>query len=231
MTGILRTILHPVKRRAPGLISVVGALGLFCLVIRFLLPGYPRTEGLTPMALTRPVPPGATPSQRALWEGQQWRRQALLAAESEREAREACDPDPLTCVEREASRRWRLIAADRNGHLARASAAALRAAALARTPRDAYRAAALLAGLACYAGHHDEELRHARRLVEMAPRQPTAWLALRRAARCTGREALDRQANAKMAALAVPVTLRYRESPPRRDPWAEEPPVLAGDDF
>jgi hypothetical protein len=189
---------------------VTGLLGLCLLAVPLfrLLYTQPGVAPLTQTAMRRPPPPGCTPSKRALWEAQRWRLQAFLAADDEREAHEACDPDPITSVDREAGRRRRLIALDRFGYLARAQVAARRAAALARTPAEAYRAAALLARLECYAGYHQAELLQARRLISLAPREPLSWLALRRAARCNGLEALVRRADAKMVSLAEPVVTR-----------------------
>jgi hypothetical protein len=214
-----------------GIGWISAALGLCLLTvlsIRFVSPRSAETP-LIPTALRRPLPPGATPAARALWEAQGWRLQAFLAADAEREALEASDPGPLTSVEREASRRRRLIAADRAGHLARARDAARRSAALARTPDEVTRAAALRARLECYAGHHQVELQQARRLVKLAPRMPESWMALRRAGRCAGQEALVRQADAKMAALAGPVAMRYPPAAFRHDGWDMETPALAYD--
>jgi hypothetical protein len=190
----------------PDIGLVLGALGACLLTILMIRLMFTRTAvtPLTHTAMRRRPPPGATPSGRAVWDAQGWCLQAFLIADAEREAQEAADPDPLTSVEREPSRRRRLIAEDGRGYLARARIAARRAAALARTPGEAARAAALQARLECYAGHHEAELEQARRLVALAPRDPAAWMALRRAGRCLGREALVRQADAKMAALAEP---------------------------
>jgi hypothetical protein len=205
--------------------AVLGLCLLIVLSIRFVSPRSAEAP-LIPTALRRPLPPGATPAARALWEAQGWRLQAFLAADAEREALEASDPGPLTSVEREASRRRRLIAADRGGYLDRARDAARRSAALARTPDEAARAAALLARLECYAGQHAAELRQARRLVKLAPRKPEFWLALRRASRCVGQEALVRQADSKLASLAAPVAMRYPPAAFRHDGWDIETPAL-----
>ena len=224
------------KRRSEhrsGIGPVSGALGLCLLTVPLSRLMFTQNAVAPPIrtAMRRPLPPGATPSGQALWEAQGWRLQAFLDADSEREAQEASDPDPLTSVDREASRRRRLIARDRCGYLARARIAARQAAALARTPDEAARAAALRARLECYAGHHDAELPQARRLVALAPRKQVAWMTLRRAGRCVGQETLVREANTKMSALGKPVVMRYSAAAFRRDGWDVDMPALAHDEW
>jgi hypothetical protein len=208
-------------------IQITGALGLCLLgapLLRLVYPG-PGVASLTQTAARRPPPPGYTPSKRALWEAQGWRLQAFLAADDEREAHEACDPSPITSVDREPGRRRWLIARDRYGYLRRARDAARGAVTLARTPAEAYHAAALLARLECYAGHHQAELEQARRLVVLAPRKQQSWMELRRAARCNALETLARQADAAMANLAEPVVMRYPVSSLRRDGLQIDTPI------
>jgi hypothetical protein len=199
--------------------AVTGVLGLCLLSVPVLRLAYLRSRASSPPGATflMPLPPRSTPADRALREAQEWRLQAMWVADQEREAQEACDPDPITSVDREAERRRRLIARDRCGYLGRARSAAQQAAALARTPAETYRAAALLARLECYTGHHQEELRQARRLVTLAPWNPRSWMALRRAARCNGLGTLARRADAQMSALAEPVVIRYPDPSLRRD--------------
>jgi hypothetical protein len=193
------------------LIPVTGFLGLCLLAVPLLRLVYtqPRVSSPTQTAMPRPPPSHSTVSKQALWVAQGWRLQAFLAADDEREAHEACDPDPTTSVDREAARRRWLLARDRYGYLRRARVAARRAVVLARTPAEAYRATALVARLECYAGHHQAELERARRLVVLAPRQPLSWMALRRAARCNGLAVPARQADAEIALLAEPAVTRY----------------------
>src|SRR4051794_33528686 len=97
-----------------GLRLGLGVLGLCLLVTPVLCVLYaqPEVATLTETAMRRPVPPGRSPSKRALWEAQGWRLRAFLAADKEREVQEAVDPDPITSVDREAWRRRRLIARD-----------------------------------------------------------------------------------------------------------------------
>jgi hypothetical protein len=215
-------------RHHPHVIAIVSrALGL-CL-LGLLLLRLTVTESATPSLtrtlMQRSLPSGATPSERAVWEAQGWRLQAFLVADDEREVEEATDPGPLSSVEREASRRRRLIEEDRAGHLARALSAARRAAALARTPDEAARSAALRARLECYAGDHASELAQARRLVALAPGTEQAWMALRRAGRCMADEALVREAAAKLDVMAEPKVARDPTSAFSHDNIDDEPPT------
>ena len=52
---------------------------------------------------------------------------------------------------------------------------------------ETYEATLWLALIECDVADHKAELRHARRLVALQPRNPNSWGALRRAARCNGR--------------------------------------------
>jgi hypothetical protein len=134
-------------------------------------------------------------------------------------------------VEREAGRRRRLLAQDRRGYLARARAAARRAAALARTPEEAARSAGVRARLECYAGQHEAELQQARRLVALTPRKPIAWMAIRRAGQCMGQRTLVRQADANLAVLTDPVVIRYPPEAFSRDAMEEAVPALVHDEW
>jgi hypothetical protein len=221
----MRLVGRWLKARKLGLWLVPGAVGLLLLAVALcrLLYVQPGVSSVTRTAMRRPLPRRATPSMRALWEAQQWRLQAFLAADDGRKAEEASDPDPIPGGDREAGRRRRLIVRDDRGYLARARSAARQALTLARTPTELIRATALLARLECNAGHHAAELEQARRLVALAPRKPLAWMALRRAARCNGLEALTKQADTKMEALAEPVAGRSPPSELRREREGREP--------
>jgi hypothetical protein len=131
-----------------------------------------------------PVPP-RDPCERTLREAREWQLRAVRSVNEEREALEADASAPVPGDIREAQ--WRkLMARDHSGYLRRARAAAQRAAALARTPEEEYHTTLLLTRLECYAGHHAQELRLARRLVELQPDGESAMQALRRAEACNG---------------------------------------------
>jgi tetratricopeptide (TPR) repeat protein len=179
--------------RSAGRSRLLGALGLCLLstpLLRLGLPQAPgRARGEMPSSaylLTSRTPrPGRSPADQALWEARGWRGRALLETNQQREALEAWDPEAMESVKAEV---WRLqqMACDRSGHLRRARAAAQRGAALARTPLEAYRAAEYLARIEHEAGDHQAELRHAQRLIALAPRNPGSIILLRRAAICNG---------------------------------------------
>jgi hypothetical protein len=114
------------------------------------------------------------------------------------------DPQAGDVVDAAARRAWaEEIAEDRGGFLRRAMTAARRAAALARTPEEEYRVTARMALLQCNVGHHEAELRLARRLVELRPEYETSFLWLRRAARCTGRKSLEERADRRLQILRI----------------------------
>ena len=89
-------------------------------------------------------------------------------------------PDETRGADVEGWRR-RLMARDRTGDVGRALAAAREAASLARTPDEEYRAREWLVLIECDAGDHREELRQARRLVNLQPQNENSWTSLRRA--------------------------------------------------
>lgn len=115
-----------------------------------------------------------------------WRRAtARDAIQPDLDAADAADPEGLDGAATEALRR-ELMARDRCGELARASAAAQRAATLSRTPVERYRASELLVQIDCNAGRHRQELQEARKLVELRPRSLRALAVLRKAEVCNG---------------------------------------------
>jgi hypothetical protein len=127
-----------------------------------------------------------------------WLR-AVVAVTPELEALEEKNSD-----NRYPSDLWRrqLMSRDRTGDLKQAWAAVQRAQTLARTPVDHYHVTVWLAKLACDRGHHQEELKYARRLIALQPRNHTSWGALMRAAECNGLERLAQAARAKVKALS-----------------------------
>jgi hypothetical protein len=127
--------------------------------------------------------------------------QAQNAVKREREAQlEAVSHEAAEAMDTEEWRRL-LGARDPGGHLRRARAAALDGLALARTRQEEYRARVWLVLIECDAGRHRAELRHARRLMKLNPRNELSLISLRHAARCNNHEALARQATAALVAL------------------------------
>jgi hypothetical protein len=109
-----------------------------------------------------------------------------------REREELEDWDPVaTAGPMEGIRRAHL-AQDRTGDMRRARAAARQATASARTTREAYAAASLLQLIERDLGNRPAELKEARKLVALAPRD--WWLrdALRSASACDGPVGIQR---------------------------------------
>jgi hypothetical protein len=171
--------------RLTSKMHAIGTLGISLMsVLLTVLGGKAPREG-RPMLPLEPPPsrfPGS-PSEEAR-RGARWARlRAEHAANLDREALEAWDPDGAEGIKAEP---WRLqlMTADRTGDLARARRGAHRAAALARTPEEAASAAELLALIEHDTGHHDDELLQARRLVRLRPRELSARSLLHRAEQC-----------------------------------------------
>jgi hypothetical protein len=122
---------------------------------------------------------------QALWEARGWRVMAGQAANGERERLDAWDPEALTGAQWEE---WRLqtLARDPHGHLQRARAALIRAAAAARCCEETVRVMTLRALVEHEAGDHREQLQQARALAKLAPRGDVTEITLCRAAACNG---------------------------------------------
>jgi hypothetical protein len=189
------------NKRATKQVPTTEAFGLGLLSIPLLCLMWSRPAALQiPLsACVVPGPPRCSPSERARRDGWQYRIQARLAMNQEREALEAWDPAGTLDLDREVWRRQMLLL-DRGGHLHRARTAARQAAALARTPGETYRAALLLAYLECDAGDHAAELQQARRMMTLRPHCKASLGALWHAARCNG---LPPRARRAMTALRV----------------------------
>jgi hypothetical protein len=144
-----------------------------------------------------------SPAAGALRTAQRFRMRAQRAVNLEREALEAAAPAMTDAVDQEA---WRqqLIARDPDGNLRAARAAAQRSAELARTPREAYRASLLLARINGDLGDRPEELRHARTLVRLSPKNPLSLMYLRQAAEHNRLRPLARWASARLHTLVEP---------------------------
>jgi hypothetical protein len=132
------------------------------------------------------------------------------------EAMAEWDPQAGDVVDEAARRGWEEeMALDKGGYLRRAVAAVQRAASLARTPEEEYRVTARMALLQCNMGHHDVELRLARRLTKLEPRNELSFLWLRRAARCTGEKPLEEWADRHLTRLRSTAAQQGpRPSPP-----------------
>jgi hypothetical protein len=196
----------------PGQFTALVGLGLLCLpLMRLVSTRAPAAvvPATAPTASARPK----SPFEAALRAALQDRTRAKIAVSRELEALAAWDPEGMMDINEEPLRLQRMVA--HQSELSQARAAAGRAAALARTPQEEYRAAELLVLVEHESGHHAAELRHALNLVELQPRRRQAWMILRRAAKCNGRESLVRQADEMLQALDVstPMTpIREMES-------------------
>jgi hypothetical protein len=113
---------------------------------------------------------------------------------------ESIPPDEARRIDNEGWRR-RLMAQDRTGELGRALIAAREAVNLAWGPVEEYQAREWLALMDCDAGQHQDELRQARRLVKLEPRNLVSLTSLRRAAECNHLWALARDVDAQLEPL------------------------------
>jgi hypothetical protein len=113
---------------------------------------------------------------------QEWAR-ARTAAARELEEELSANPE-LPDIEGTDARRRLLMLRDVTGGLGRARQLAWAAAARAHTTPDYCRAVALLVLLECDAGHHQIELRLARRLMVLEPHRQRSRDALRHALVC-----------------------------------------------
>lgn len=184
------------KRTLAWLVFGIGWLGL-TLAPR-PAPRSPRPATLPPLPRAVRRVSSRTPSAQALWQARWYRTRAIQAANEARyPVLESVSPEMSRAIDTEAWRRG-LMAADRTGDLRRALAAGREAVAQARTPDEEYQAREWLALIAGDAGRPQEELRQARRLVQLKPGDEASLLALRRAAECNGLWALARQARAAL---------------------------------
>jgi hypothetical protein len=188
------------RPRSRWLVPLTAGLGL-CLLVLAIRPraAHRPPERLLPISPQRYAPaPPRTPCERALREARSWLLRAVQQVNEEREALEAAAPGPVPGDVQEAW--WRqLMVRDRSGALHRARVTARRAAALARTRDEKYHVALLLTRLECYAGHHRDELRQARRLIALHPGDPSAVQALRHAAACNRIELGSRRQRSETA--------------------------------
>jgi hypothetical protein len=156
----------------------------FCLLGLTLLRSAHVRRPTTPSVRAWPRPPRlpgsrALEARRAAWHC--WVR-AELAVNEQRYALEAWDPAADALFQSEGWRRQQMEA-DPNGQLRQAWAWARRAAALSGTPADQHASAELLTHLAYETGRCEEERRDARRLIQLAPRDPIARLLWQKAIR------------------------------------------------
>jgi hypothetical protein len=168
-------------------ILLIGGVGLSLLVLAAWNGTLHPPPERPPPIFDQPYPPTPprTPFELALQQARTLQLRAVQDVNEERAALEAESPRAVSSDDQEAW--WRqLMAHDRSGYLRRARAAAQHAAALARTRDEKCHAALVLTRLECYAGHHREELRLARRLIAMQPGDESALQALRRAEVCNG---------------------------------------------
>jgi hypothetical protein len=74
---------------------------------------------------------------------------------------------------------------------------------MAQTRNETYQAALLLARIDCDTGHHAEELRQARRLMALKPREMVSLTCLERAAKCNRLGPLQQRAARAIEALST----------------------------
>jgi hypothetical protein len=195
---------------------VAAALGLGLLCAFVLRLAHERPVVGPPARATLLSLPLRTrrPFDAALHEAMHQWLEALGAADQERSAAETWDAAAAHGIDPDD---WRVqfMTADRSGHLRQARIAAQRAAALAAAPEETYQATLLLAAIEDGSGDYVAELRHARRLMALAPRRQASLLRLRHAARCSGLEALALEADKALAALhSTPQSLWPRPMQP-----------------
>jgi hypothetical protein len=181
------------RSRSRWLVPLIGGLSLLGVLatLTWIAPRPPERRLRIHAQPSAPASP-RTPCERTLGEARLWMMRAMQQANEERDALEAAAPEPVPGNVQEAWWRQRM-ARDHSGYLRQALTAAWRAATLARTPDETFHAALLLARLECYAGHHREELRQARRAVALHPEDPSALQALRHAAACNGVELIPQR--------------------------------------
>jgi hypothetical protein len=182
-------------------VQVVGPTGLCFLTLLLLRLAWtppaatPLAQGTKLMGL-RPL---RGPCDAALRVARCWRLRAMQEVSLQFDALEAWDPEaPGT---RDLTMWRRLMARDRNGDLGRAREAAQRALQLARTPRESYQVGLLLTRIYCEGGDHKAELRQARQVLVLQPKNSLSLITMHRAAECNGLQPLAREMNARLAAL------------------------------
>ena len=179
--------------------SVGRGLAVCGLVGLLLCAFWPRQRARPPAAVNlnlAPVP-GSRTFDGALRAAAAWRMMAREAVLAKLEAIEADDTGGLGGAATELLRR-QLMAADADGYLREARAAAHGAAAQARTGQQKYRLAKLMVLIECDAGNHGKELREAQRLVALRPYSRTALRILLHAATCSGQARVRRRAAAAL---------------------------------
>lgn len=146
------------------------------------------------------VRPVSSPADGAMREARFWRLSAMQRVSAEFEKQEAWDPamagSPRDPVE------WRrMMARDPDGSLGRAREHVIRAQRLARTNPERFQAGLLRCRIECERGDFAAELREARKVAALAPRNELALITLERAAACSGQGPLARQARSTIRAL------------------------------
>jgi hypothetical protein len=197
-------------------VQITGGLGLALLAVLLLLLASAilgslavRVRRASPAsaAVRKPShePSSHTSFPEALREARRLWGAAMRAVKPEMDAWAEQNPEATAAVSAEPLRR-QFMARDQSGLLHQAREAGRQARKLARTPEERYQATYLLAILECDAGHHQVELRLVRHLLRLAPSNGLSLLSLRRAARCNGEKALEKQADMGLEELQFPMT-------------------------
>jgi hypothetical protein len=157
-------------------------------------------DELGPIISRTVVERGVETWEAALWQAGYWKRMAYHAAHVERYQTELPD-EPRPAGVSEEPRRRATLKGDRSGHLRRARAYAVLAIARAQTEEQRYVSTLELSRIEHDAEQHKTEYRLAERLTEWRPGDRRSAAALLRAARCTGKVALEAQIEAAFPAL------------------------------
>jgi hypothetical protein len=168
--------------RGAGWVGVAAALGLGVLGAGVILQSL---QGAVSREIRPRLVGSSSAVERAIGEASEWRVQALRLVDGERDVLEEWDPSAAEFADWD---RWRqeALARDGQGYLKRARAVLVRAAALSRAREEEARVAFHRALIEHDAGDHAAELRYARLAVRRSPRWDSAWVTMRRAARCNG---------------------------------------------
>jgi hypothetical protein len=203
------------RRRTHRWLFPVAMGGGFCLLIALSWRAWPGHPPPAPL-VTSMVSGRHTPFEAALQGAKEWRLRAIIAAPEQMSPQQERNP---------TARRQQIPA--NSPDLQRAREAARRGLTLARNRRDTYRALQLLANIDCDLGDHKAELRTARQLVALEPRNVVSLSWLQRAAQDNGLEPLERQAASALKTLRDAAELRNKAPilplPPRRLPPARLP--------
>lgn len=164
-----------------------AAVGLLCAL---LLWGVCLQHTVKLTTYARSQVPRGSPSTAALLESRRHWIHAWNAVGKEQSQLEAWDPAAAAG----SSWSWEQDLVSRRPELRLAQQSAQRALALSQSKPETYRSVRWLARIECALDHHREELRLAKKLVSLAPRDEGSLTCLAQAAKCNGLTELEKQA-------------------------------------